>query len=671
MDFFQHQEDARRITRRLVVLFLLAVVAIVLAVNAAAVVIWLVTAPTPEYAVPVGQRLAALPRGFFVNTTLLTLLVVAGGTAFETLRLRDGGDAVAQMVGGRLVAPDATDLAERRLLNIVEEMALASGITVPRVYVLDAEHAINAFAAGFSPNQAVVAVSRGALDRLSRDELQGVVAHEFSHVLNGDMRLNIRLIGVLYGILLLAILGGKLMQVMRYARVSGDRRSRGMNIGAALFLGGLALWIIGSIGVFFARIIKAAVSRQREFLADASAVQFTRNPDGIGGALRKIEGLSALGALGSQIENPHAETLSHLFMGAAKPSLAHGLWATHPPIEERVRRIYGRAMPMLEAPEVPASATPSPAPGGNGFGHAFGRGNLQASALADAAYEGTAAASGTAAGTSDAGPAPLGASPAQHAAEEALVRAARDPQQAPALVFALLLASDAGERTAQLAALEEFFPGLSPTAEALARHLTRVDWRTPLLDLSVPALRERSEADRRRILIAAGKLVELDKRVTLSEFVLQTMLERRLSTLHPRDVAVRHRLHGALAREIGLSLSLVAQVAARGDPARAQASFERGRAWLSIDAAMTPAARLNFPLVRDALRQLNQLAPLAKPALIKAWIVCAVGKTGEDGSLTLETADLVRALCSALDAPLPPQVSARYAAAEAGLARHA
>ena len=237
------------------------------------------------------------------------------------------------MVGGRLVDPQTADPAERRLLNVVEEMSLASGVPVPPVYVLDNEPSINAFAAGYQPNQAVVAVSRGCLEYLTRDELQGVLGHEFSHVLNGDMRLNLRLIGIVYGILALSIVG---YYVMRSAGWCGflarTRTSRGDN-GAAIFLIGLALCILGYLGVLLGNIIKAAISRQREFLADASSVQFTRNPAGLAGALKKIGGLTD----GSRIRDAHAHEISHMFFGDAFAGSIFNLFATHPPLEERIR----------------------------------------------------------------------------------------------------------------------------------------------------------------------------------------------------------------------------------------------------------------------------------------------------------------------------------------------
>ncbi len=271
----------------------------------------------------------------------------------EIVNLRDGGEAVAKMAGGRQVSPATRDVQERRLLNVVEEMALAAGIACPKVYLLEREDSINAFAAGYNPNEAVLAVTQGTLRRLTRDELQGVVGHEFSHILNGDMRLNVRLIGVLFGIQMIAGFGQHLLD---FAARTGGARSRddkGPSLQVVMLVLGVALFVIGYIGIFFGRLIKSAVSRQREFLADASAIQFTRNPDGIGNALRKIGGLSRSDAAAASIHHPNAEMLSHLFLSAARPNLWSGLFATHPPIAERLRRIYGRSIDLLDAPELP------------------------------------------------------------------------------------------------------------------------------------------------------------------------------------------------------------------------------------------------------------------------------------------------------------------------------
>ncbi len=234
-----------------------------------------------------------------------------------------GGSAVAESLDGRLIASNTNDPDERKLLNVVEEMSIASGVPMPKVYVLDNEDGINAFAAGHTPSDAAVAVTRNCMTKLSRDELQGVIGHEFSHILNGDMRLNIRLIGILFGIFCIATIG----RILLYTRSSNSRDKNPLPII------GLLLLVIGSLGVFFGRLIQAAVSRQREFLADASSVQFTRNPAGLSGALQKI------GGYGSLMESPHASDASHLFFASGLTDSFFGAMATHPPLDARIRAI--------------------------------------------------------------------------------------------------------------------------------------------------------------------------------------------------------------------------------------------------------------------------------------------------------------------------------------------
>ncbi|HVL75808.1 MAG TPA: M48 family metallopeptidase, partial [Noviherbaspirillum sp.] len=461
MNFFEQQEHARRQTRKLVILFILAVIAIVVAVNVALAFLWSWTAN--------GQVLGVqdYPRGFFATNTFIVLAMIGGGTLIETFRLREGGDAVARMAGGRLVSPATTDAQERRLLNVVEEMALASGVACPRVYLLDQEQSINAFAAGYNQDHAVIGVTRGTMERLTRDELQGVIAHEFSHILNGDMRMNIRLIGLLFGIQMLAAFGQHLMSFGSRAMVVRSRDDRGGQVRAVLLLTGVALFVIGYIGVIFGRLIKSAVSRQREFLADASAVQFTRNPDGIGGALRKIGGLSRRGEPGSQINHPNAEQLSHLFLGAPRQSMISGWLATHPPIEERLRRIFGRSMPMLEAPPI------APAP-------------VAARTLPDIPYT----ASGFAGDQAQDSWMPAGTQVAANGLPPAVDSSVHDPFGAAALVYAMLL-NDGGEgRARQLALLEQQASVHAKQVTVLAGEVAALprSARLPLLDRAMPAL---------------------------------------------------------------------------------------------------------------------------------------------------------------------------------------
>ncbi len=653
MNFFEQQDQARRLTRRLILLFILAVIAIVIAVNVTMALIWIAANGGDGYDRDI------YPRGFFFANTFITLALIGVGTLVETWNLREGGDAVAKMAGGRLVSTATRDLQERRLLNVVEEMALASGIACPKVYLLEREEAINAFAAGYNQNEAVVAVTRGALHRLTRDELQGVVAHEFSHILNGDMRLNVRLIGVLFGIQMVASFGQHLMDFAARMSVvrSRDRNDKGPSLQVLLLLAGLALLIIGYIGIFFGRLIKAAVSRQREFLADASAVQFTRNADGIGGALRKIGGLSRSMTLGSRIEHPNAEQLSHLFLGAPKKSLAGGFFATHPPLEERLRRIYGKSVAMLDAPQLPDEQASEPLPDIPYVASAFVGPSATDTTGTAAAHDAPTATAAAAA--------PAFASGEQHASAlpQALVSAIHEPEAARAVVYALLL-DEGAAREPQLAVLQAEAPKQAAFAAFLADTLRTLpkSARLPLLDLAMPALKQLPEAARSELLDIARKLIAADRRTTLAEFVLQTVLTRRLDIHAGRAIPVRYHRLAALRSECAVLLSLVAQLAARVNGETADQAFGRGvtccaePGWSPDD--LLPVEKLRFAQIKHALDQVNQVAPLAKPALVKALLAA----TGPAEPMAVDSADLLRAICAAIEVPIPPAVAATYSA---------
>ena len=667
MNFFEHQEAARRNSRRLVVLFALAVVAIVIAVNVAATVLF------HTFSAPVGLRWhsGVLPNGFYFTNTVVVLGLIFGGTLLEMNRLKAGGVAVAQMVGAREVDTSTRDLLDRRLVNIVEEMAIASGVPMPRVFVMDAETSINAFAAGHSIDDAIVAVTRGTLTRLSRDELQGVIAHEFSHILNGDMRLNLRLIGVLYGLLIVALAGRFLLELGGRSRSGGDRSS-GSAI-AVLVAAGLALWVLGYIGVFFGRLIKAGVSRQREFLADASAVQFTRNPDGIGGALRKIAGLSEQSGLGSRIDHPQAESLSHLFLGAARPSFVRGIFATHPPMDERLRRIYGRAVGAMPAPENAVALAlgglePTPEPTRRSPIQFVPSASLAAAAqsaealpertspVAGLMAAGAAAAANVAAEIGTVRPPrnrDFALDEAQRALVESLRRAASDGMGAQLLALALLVDKDQELRGQQRALIAEVFGAEAAVlADGYHEQIQRLPpgARQPLVDVAMPALRKLPSEERSSLLRTAHLLIAADGRVTVPEFLLFTILKRRLGPDAGRAVPVRFAELSPVSREVGLVLSLVAAVRA---PERAGHAFNAGAVTLrGVELNLVAAADIRLDDVSAALDRLNQLAPLIKPQLIKAATAVAF----VDGETNWRSATSLRMICAALDAPLPPQV---------------
>jgi len=643
MNFFEQQDAARRQTTRLVVLFLLAVVAIVIAVNIVAALVFIgVSANTASG----GARINA-PASFYATVTLVTLVLIAGGSLAQIASLAGGGAVLARMMGARQISTDSSDPAERRLLNVVEEMAIASGIAVPQVFVMDDEPAINAFAAGYSPSQAAVVITRGTLQQLNRDELQGVIGHEFSHVLNGDMRLNLRLMGVLGGILLLTTLG------LMLTNTSSRRDSRS----SSFVLLGIGLIAIGYIGVFFGRLIQASVSRQREFLADASSVQFTRNPDGIGGALAKIS------LAGSRIGHPRAAQASHMFFGEAIATGFGDLMATHPPVRERLEHIYGHpvAIDDIVARSAPAAAAAPPAStavsgvaGGNEFGRGAGARRSTAAAAPATMATGAAAVVAAVGDVStrhvDYATSLLGALP------QSVRELTRSPDGAKQAMLGLVFALDAPVRQTQA----ELLRAGGENAELVARIAAEVQGlgkvaRLPLIALATPTLKALAPAQRAAFLLLLQQLIAADQRVTLEEFVVATMLEAALGERAGRAVPVTYRTLEPLAEDARLVLSLVAETT-EGDSA---ASFGKGLKELGIALAPLDLRGISIDAVKAALTRLNQLAPMQKPRLVKALVQCALA----DGKLSLTDAELLRAICSTLDSPLPPFLEAMpYAA---------
>ena len=526
-DFFQQQDAARRGTTRLVVLFGLAVVAIIVSIE-------LLLAATMGYlgrnpATGAVEWATVTDPQLVVVSILGTLIIVGGGSLYKLAELRAGGRVVAEHLGGRLLTAGAADPIEQRLLNVVEEMAIASGTPTPPVYLMDQEEGINAFAAGYSPSDAVIGVTRGTATWLDRDELQGVIAHEFSHILNGDMRLNLRLMGLLHGILIIGILGYFILRMSFFT--GGQRRTRDGKNGLPIMALGAGLAVIGFAGTFFGNLIKAAVSRQREYLADASAVQFTRQPDGLAGALRKIGGF----AKGSAIQNPNAPEASHMFFGRATSGFS-ALFATHPPLEERIRRIdpswdgaFPEGTPVTDAGVAPPRAQ---VPGAAGFA-----GGLAGGASAAPGLAGAVASIGQ--------PSQAHIRYAARLIESlpaALVAAAREPYGSRAVVYALLLDRKGGTRRRQLAQLEAAADhGVFEETLRVARLVEPLNakMRLPLLEIALPALHALSPTQRALFLRNIVGLVEGDDTIDLFEWSLHRILR------HDLDAPGRQRPTGA------------------------------------------------------------------------------------------------------------------------------
>lgn len=647
-NFFERQDEARRNTTKLIGLFALALVGIIVGIYFALVVLqgW-----GGSRFDPVQPQLAGL-------VAAATLLLVGGGSLVKILSLRRGGHVVAEGLGGKKLDRDPDTRAERRLLNVVEEMAIASGVPVPPVYVLE-EEGINAFAAGFTPDDAVIGVTRGCVELLDREELQGVIAHEFSHILNEDMRLNIRLMGLLHGILLVGITGRLLMRSLFYGGRSRNRDGRGR---LALFALGLALLIIGFVGFLCGRLIKAAVSRQREYLADASAVQFTRNPNGIGGALKKIGGH----VHGSQVEANKAEEASHLFFGYA---LGEGLFSsrwisTHPPLTERIQRIdpsFDGVFPPVSGGEGTVDDAPET---GRKKGAASASVREAASGLqAEGAEEQSVASSPEEtdsvveqAGTMVPDQIEKGHRLLAEVPDE-LHRAVHEPLGAVAVAYGLLLDEEESMRTRQLRILRhKETPPVAEETERLYPQLAGLPsrGRLPLLDLAAPALRELSEEQRTRLHETIRILAEADDQLTLFEYALETIVRHRLEHVdQPSEDRVQVRRFAAVKDHVSVLLSGLASAGHR-EARAAQRAFRAGveklRGTHDVD-GMEPGS-VSAKELEAALDRLSVTSPSLKEDVIAACAGCALA----DDNVTDAEITLLRAVAIALDVPLPPRL---------------
>ncbi len=647
MDFFSSQETARKQTKLLLCYFALAVIGLTVSLYGVVV--------TAEHFMQGKSKSRGRTSSNVVSTgipwwnptlflwsSISTLAIVGLGSGYKMLQLSGGGRTVARDMGGRLVSRDTQQPDERRLLNVVEEMALAAGMPVPDVYLMDEEDGINAFAAGHTPGDAVIGVTRGTLRSLSRDELQGVMAHEFSHILNGDMRLNLRLIGWVHGILIIALLGQILLRLAMETRGGRNEKEGGGRL--AFMAVGAAIMGIGYLGVLFANLIKAAISRQREFLADASAVQFTRNPDGIGGALLKIGSRSSH----SYIQSAGAEVASHMLFGPGKAST---LFDSHPALDERIRRIQpswdGKFPQANDRPNRLSSAETEPVSAAQER-----RGNFT-EAMRTAAMAAVAQAA-------------EGHSPGSRVSPEDLHRARSiqsalpqdwrdllcDPTNAQAMMFALILSEDPDLLAAESHSLQQAVDAelLTLTMRLHQEVQTRPSAQLiAVIDLAIPALRRLSLPEYQQFTATLQALMASDQKIDLFEFMVQKILRRHLD-LWFRQVSPPQTRFKEISQLLPEAQSILSMLVGAGGADEAAAKGAYAAAQACIPSLPNTWAAADLPRFDLALDQFEMAAPRVKQQLLQACGQAVMA----DRTVVNEEAELLRAIADTIGCPVPP-----------------
>jgi Zn-dependent protease with chaperone function len=642
MNFFESQDRARKHTATLVILFALAVITLIVMTNLLVMVVFGLISSQQMHSG--GALLQTMDWQKFALVSAAVGTVVLGGSLYKIMALSGGGKTVADGLGGQLIPQNTDDLKQRRLLNVVEEMAIASGIPPPPVYMLAGEPGINAFAAGFTPRDAVIGVTQGLVDHLSREQLQGVIAHEFSHIFNGDMRLNIRLMGVLNGILILGLAGYYLLYSTSFSGRGRNNKNSGGILGLAI-----GLMVIGFAGTFFGGLIKAAVSRQREYLADASAVQFTRNPDGIAGALKRIGGLE----YGSIVENPGAPEISHAFFAQGVSGFMQSLSATHPPLQKRIRLIDphwdgkfytdDQTDPLRDEEQAGKKAT------------------MPREQMArNAATVAVGATMATVANAID----QIG-NPKQetiaHARTliaglpEVITEAVREPYGARAVMYSLALDRGREVRDKQLMHLQEYAdPNVFELTQKLIAQMDGLDskHRLPLIDMAIPALKQLSIGQYQSFKKNLTALIEMDSRIDLLEWSLQKILFSNLDGhfFKPTQAKVRYSNVRDLRQEVRVILSVMAY-AGQQDQNEIAAAFAAATQTLEFgELQLQEKSRISVSDLDMAMQKLEMLDPLAKPKLLQA---CATSVM-HDQKISVVEAELLRAIASVLGCPMPP-----------------
>ena len=637
MDFYAYQAAARRQSRVFVLMFMAAVAVVVIALDAVIFTVLAARTSASAYADQYGGSVGPLefamrnPDAVLV-VSLLIIGVIGLASLFKSAQLRGGGAVVAQSLGGVRVERDTADPARKRLRNVIEEMAIASGVPVPEIYVLEQESAINAFAAGHTPANACITVTQGALDHLNRDELQGVIGHEFSHILNGDMRLNIQLMGAIFGLLVIAVIG---RLVFNFAPRGGNDRDRRGGLG---WVGvGLAAMVLGYLGLLAGRILQAAVSRQRERLADASAVQFTRNTTGLKGALLKIAALEE----GSKFVAADAEQVAHMLFA---PGLDR-VFATHPPLLERIRELDPQFDPA-ELQQLIEHGVPGPAGGG------YANTAAAQPSAAPAAVSGFAAAGGIAAQVGR--PQPSDVDQAQSLLPQIppVLRDFSDTgAHARSLVLALLLSRDPAIRDAQAQRIAQEYgrAELQVVNAAISAAGTLGPMlRLPTLLQLFPTLRRLPLTERQRLNALVMDLIHIDANIDVFEFCLAKLLELMLNDAAGNAAPYGRLTLAAAVEPVHILFATLARCGS-DDEQEIRAAYAAGIGMVLTGYPEYATYDDWAQRTSAALSALDQLQPQAKQKLIEGL----VRTIGNDGVLKVEESELLRTTCALLHCPMP------------------
>ncbi|AWF82387.1 Zn-dependent protease with chaperone function [Microbulbifer sp. A4B17] len=635
MNFYVHQDKAKQSSRLLVFLFSLALITLIALSTLATAAMVSLSRGQPFLPSEVVQVLGwetLAPIAFAIA------IIVALGSLYKFHQLSPGGKAVAESLGGHKLNIAARSDREKRALNIVEEMAIAAGIPVPDVYIIE-DGAINAFAAGQNPTDAVIGLTRGSLEKLTREELQGVVAHEFSHILNGDIRLNTQITGLLHGILIIGLLGQLLVR-------SPAPHKRVTPLRFPLLGLGIILITLGYIGTLTGNLIKAAVNRQREFLADASAVQFTRNNLGIANALKKIGGHSS----GSELSSPSTAEFNHmLFAVGVKRSLL-SLFATHPPLAVRIKRLEPTWSGHFANSEKQAYSEMQTAISQDPK-------NAQLAMVAPTTpFQVALDAIDNSITKPDTHQVEFG-----HQLLESIPiliqQAAHEPFTARALVYFLLLHKEKIERNKQLQLLEKIaHPAVIREMQRLKPHMESMPGsaRLVLIDLCIPALRalvpQQYQVFKRNLI----KLLHSDGKVEVWEWALYRVL------MHALDGAPdQQRLSSNKNANKDASRFIIAAIAHAGNSQYlpAKRAYEKGLTALGLEITPLPGiADITLPRLDKAIAIASLIPPLEKPNLLKAIVTTL----NHNGVIKAEEIELLRAVADSLDCPMPPIINKTY-----------